>query len=277
MLRHKLIGLLIYFYAVLNNLPADNHVFENIKRDFKIRRTGRMPLLESSGLMKADSATLFWTHADSGNEAALYLIDESGTMLDTVLFSELRNIDWEDITKDNEGNIYIGDFGNNANKRRSLSVIKLDSKGRFMGRIQFVYADQLDFPPEKKKSNFDCEGFFWADGQLHLFSKNRGDKCVKHYALPDIPGVYEVTPLSNIFLRAPITGADIHIDQEEFVLLGYGKIYFFNWTGAEQIFSSPKGKVKFKRSGAAEAIAYINERDLLISNESGKLWKLKRK
>jgi hypothetical protein len=276
-IKHKFIGLLIYMYTLLNNVPADNPAFENIKPDFKISRSGKTALRESSGLAKADSANLYWTHPDSGNEAALYLINKQGDLLDTLSLPFLKNIDWEDITRDEAGNFYIGDFGNNSNARKNLVIHKLNAQGEFMGIIHFNYGDQKDFPPEKRQMNFDCEAFFWADGRLHLFSKNRGEKCVKHYAIPDVPGTYEAQPLSSIYLRAAITGADVDKASSQFVLLGYGRLYFFDWHNTEKIFEKPIGKISFKRSGTAEGIVFADENKLLISNESGKLWVMRRK
>jgi hypothetical protein len=277
MLKHKFIGLLIYMYTLLNNVPVDNTAFDRIKSDFSIQRAGKTILRESSGLALADSSAYYWTHADSGNEAALYLINDKGDLLDTLSLPFLKNIDWEDITRDELGNFYIGDFGNNSNARKNLVIHKLNAQGEFMGSIHFNYVDQKDFPPKKRKMNFDCEAFFWADGRLHLFSKNRGEKCVKHYAIPDVPGTYEAQPLSSIYLRAAITGADVDMASSQFVLLGYGRLYFFDWHSAEKIFEKPKGKISFKRSGTAEGIVFADENKLLISNESGNLWQLKRK
>jgi hypothetical protein len=36
-----------------------------------------------------------------------------------------NNIDWED-TKDKNGNLYVGDFGNNDNERKDLCIYKID-------------------------------------------------------------------------------------------------------------------------------------------------------
>jgi hypothetical protein len=33
---------------------------------------------------------------------------------------QTANIDWEDITKDKDGNLYVGDFGNNDNERKFM-------------------------------------------------------------------------------------------------------------------------------------------------------------
>ena len=35
---------------------------------------------------------------------------------------KLKNVDWEDLTQDDKGYIYIADTGNNNNKRRELDI-----------------------------------------------------------------------------------------------------------------------------------------------------------
>jgi hypothetical protein len=39
-------------------------------------------------------------------------------------YQNAENIDWEEITKDKEG-IYIGDFGNNENKKKFIKLQRL--------------------------------------------------------------------------------------------------------------------------------------------------------
>ena len=74
---------------------------------------------ESSGLALAGQDA-FWTHNDHGNKPNLYKIDKSGNLLETIKFTSLTNIDWEELTEDDQGYIYIGDFGNGKNDRKDL-------------------------------------------------------------------------------------------------------------------------------------------------------------
>jgi sugar lactone lactonase YvrE len=67
-----------------------------------------------------------------------------------------ENNDWEDITKDIHGNIYVGDFGNNDNDRQNLSILKLDLKipsqttTKVVQTTRFHYEGQTDFPPKNQ-------------------------------------------------------------------------------------------------------------------------------
>ena len=55
-----------------------------------------------------------WAVQDSGNESKLFNIDDKGGVIGEVNVG-ITNNDWEDLTCDAEGNLYIGDFGNNNN------------------------------------------------------------------------------------------------------------------------------------------------------------------
>ena len=147
-------------------------------------------------------------------------------------FPTLNNVDWEEITQDSAGNIFIGDFGNNHNKRRDLCIFKVHpAHPDKVDTIRFHYADQTAFPPEKSKRNYDCEAFFWYKKRLYLFSKNRGSKWVHYYSVPDSSGNYTLLPSkSAVYLESMVTGASLRPDKKQFVLLAYGKVYFFNLT-----------------------------------------------
>ena len=99
--------------------------FEKVRSHYKISKIGNLPPIanESSGIARTGKGT-FWTHNDSGGKPELYEIDSTGKLLSTKVIPNSENTDWEDLTEDENGNIYIGDFGNNGNTRHSLTVYK---------------------------------------------------------------------------------------------------------------------------------------------------------
>src|SRR5690606_37593404 len=108
-----------------------------------------------------------------------------------------KNIDWEELTKDSDNNLYIGDFGNNDNERKNLVIYKISVVNRVQDKevkaekISFEYPEQKDFPPKKKHRYFDAEAFFYRDGYFYLFTKNRSkpfDGICFLYKIPAIPG-----------------------------------------------------------------------------------------
>lgn len=244
-----------------------------ISKNYKIAKIAGLPyaVQESSGLEKLNNDTMkFFTHND-GNHPYLYKINPKGKYLRRIRLP-VKVHDWEDIASDNSGNIYIGDFGNNFNKRKNLQIIKYNLKTKACAAIKFKYEDQTKFPPASKNLNYDCEAMFWYQDSLYLFSKNRGKKIVKCYTIPDKAGKYTAKIHSKRFLKTPVTGADISPDKTQFTLLTYGNIFIFSIKNQKISLQSPVSCLSFPQSGQAEGIAFINNNDLLISNEGSEIF-----
>ena len=250
--------------------------FENGNREWKITKLTYLSggFKESSGL-ETTTEKNFLTHKDSGFGPVLYQMDFSGYISDSISFYSLENKDWEDITQDNAGNYYIGDFGNNLNKRRDLCIYKIGKLRK--EKITFEYADQHSFPPKKRKRNFDCEAFFWHDGDLFLFTKNRGNNWVKAYKIPAQEGHHKVSPIDSMKLPQMITAADVDRENNRFALLGYGVVYYFKLPGDDQVFSQPESAVRFIKGGQSEGFAFMPGGDAMITNERGKFFIVQRK
>ena len=189
-------------------------------------RRFRLPdeLKEVSGLYYAGPDSLWW-HNDSGDEARLFLTDSTGGLRGILPVPGAENVDWEDLTADDEGNLYVGDFGNNANRRRRLRIYRYQPESGRLDSILYTYPDQREFPPPPERANFDMEAFFWYRDSLHLFSKNRlqkGDYYTKHYVLPAAPGHYVADLRDSLYLKKRVvTGAAVSPDGRRITLLTY--------------------------------------------------------
>lgn len=153
-------------------------------------------LNESSGVETSNSNTI-WTHNDSGDSARIFNIDTAGNILRIVFFDVDTAFDCEESTRDENGNYYLGDFGNNLNNRTNLRIYKIPNPDTLSvdtispQMITFLYPDQTLFPPDSSMLNFDCEAMFHFQDSLYLFSKNRGTSTYSRmYRLPDQPGDY---------------------------------------------------------------------------------------
>lgn len=256
-----------------------NSGFKSGKHGYSISKIAQLPdsVREGSALEAAKEGESFWTMGDSGTKSQLFEFDKEGRML-SVLPLKLRNRDWEDMTKDDDGNIYIGDFGNNFSNRKDLVIYKLSKSFDTIQPIHFTYEDQTEFPAEMNNLNFDCESMIYYKDSLYLFSKNRGDKWMKIYSLPNKPGNYQAKIVQKVYINSRITGADINSDNNMVVLLTYGKIYFLHVDSATSgLKLKPYFKKTFNRSIQSEGVLFINNTDLLISNEQGQLFIAKKK
>jgi hypothetical protein len=258
-----------------------NEGFSRGKSLYKVAQTGRLPvsMSETSGLALSANQENFWTLNDGGNPAELYEVNLKGKEISRLKLPKLNNMDWEDLAKDTKGNLYIADVGNNQNQRKDLVIYKVNPKQPDnYETIRLSYADQRAFPPAPNEQNFDCEATVWYKNKLYLFSKNRSktNRFVKLYAVPDVAGNYVATPQDSVYSRAMVTAADISPDSKTLALLTYGKVLLFDVT--EDInFSKPTYCVKLAR-GQAEAIAFVNNTDFVITNErKGEIWQVTKK
>jgi hypothetical protein len=184
------------------------------------------PLLdESSGLEFLDGK--LWTFADSGNPNDIYRVDTaSNTVFQTVDISNATNVDWEEMTSNNNY-LFVGDFGNNNGNRTNLKIYRIDRNNLTPGTtsvtadiINFSYSDQTSFPSLPNNNNFDCESMIFFNDSIHLFSKDWVDKKSRHYVLPNVPGTHVAQYRETLNAGFLVTSATIQ-DFGVIALLGY--------------------------------------------------------
>jgi hypothetical protein len=286
MIKIKILTALLYFKSILCpcTLEKENSVVEK-KPKYQIKKIGELPeaINESSGIIVSDTSSAsinFLTLNDHGGKPELYHVfsQDKKWNYNSWKIKNARNFDWEELARDDKGNIYIGDFGNNYNSRKNLRIYIVNAADSMRtDSINFSFEDQNLFPPAKDDMNFDCEAFFWYAGHLYLFSKNRGKGPVKVYQLPDQPGSYKAKLIGSLKAKGMITSADISPDKSMVALLNYGRIYFFKFKEGVIPQFQPFFCRKFPRGGQSEGICFKNNRDLLITNEGRKIFLMKRK
>ena len=274
----KLFTLYVYFQGMLCGCGPDRRMggFEKPPFKYKLERVSKMDtrVLESSGLAHAPDNT-FWTHPDGANPATLYNVNLQGVLVDSVNFLDLKNVDWEDLAEDND-HLYIGDFGNNTNSRQDLRIYRINKQTHDLaGMIEFAFEDQTDFPPSEGNLHFDLEAFFYYQDSLYLFTKSRGkQKKLKLYTLPATPGRYIAKLKEQLPVKAMVTAADLSPAKDQFAILGYGKLYLFEVKDSSINLSGKHYCIPLNRTGQAEAIIYTSQRELILTNENGKIFKI---
>jgi hypothetical protein len=237
-------------------------------------------LVETSGLVYAGGK--LWSHNDGGGQPVLYGFDINGKV-SSIVYVSAKNTDWEEVAKDDAGNVYIGDFGNQSNKRHDLKIFKIPDPSTLKDNIakpeiiEFEYSDQKLFPPDTNAQNFDMEAMVWFSNHLYLFSKNRTNPftgITKVYRLPDQPGKYRAELIDSIYLGpAPmitswVTAADISPDKKKLVLLGHDKIWLFTCFEGDKFFSGNKYTVALGGPVTQkEAVCFVDNNKLYITDE----------
>jgi hypothetical protein len=246
-------------------------------------------LRECSGLVASRSTPgLFWAHNDSGNPPYLFPVTVDGqpwpgSRPEGILIEGARNLDWEDITFDDDGNLVIGDVGNNANDRRDLAVHflrepnPLAASAPLLRTVRVAYPDQLSFPPSRR--NFDAEAIFWADGRLHILTKHRSDSNTVLYRLDreeSFPGISQLTRVAEFPIGGMVTAADASRDGLKLAVLTYGSVWLFERDRVGEPFFEGRASKLNIRAWQAEAIAFEpGQPNLIIANEQRGLYRVR--
>ncbi len=221
-------------------------------------------LTELSGLTRAGG--LLWTHNDSGGQAMVYGLSDTGAVLQRVAVEGAVIADWEDITVRGD-HLWVGDIGDNFAIRDTLQLYELPipEEGETTVPARRVRVRWPDGP-------VDSEALFAdpATGDLLLMSKVF-DGFVTVGRVPDPDGYAgdEVVPLEvvatvqfgneGIGTTTLVTGADMAPDGRFVVVRTYTGAWAFpripgeDW--ADTLGRQPC-EVPAAREGQAEAITW---------------------
>jgi len=246
--------------------------------------TVKLKLKEASGVEVSSASDLIWILEDSGNKNNIYGVNADGKIQQTIKIENASNVDWEDLTSDKAGNLYIGDFGNNDNERKDLCIYKINAGDlqqdvtNSSGKISFYYPEQTEFPPKKSALFYDAESFFEHDGSFYIFTKNRSkgfDGSVSLYKIPNQEGNHEAQLLGkfqacNIYKKCAITSADISPDGKTVAILSASRVYLLTNFSPDNFLSGTTEEFELPDVTQKEGICFKDNETLLIVDEKDK-------
>lgn len=223
---------------------------------------------------------IIWCVQDSGNSNELLGFDDSGKLVERIEVRDAENIDWEAITADKEGNLYVGDFGNNDNDRQDLTIYKLAASdyGNVSEKITFYYPEQKDFPAKKSEKLYDCEAFFLYQNAFYLFTKNRSkgfDGTALIYKVPATAGHHPAKLIGQFktcsrYNTCVITGAAISPDEKQIVLLGHDRIWLLEDFKGDDFLSGHFSELALHHYSQKEGICFKDDQTLYLADERSK-------
>lgn len=233
-------------------------------------------LPEISAVEKFPKSDVLWVIQDSGNNNHVYGLNTNGEIIKDITVSNAKNDDWEDLTIDSENNLYIGDFGNNSEKREHFEIYKIHPS-----EDEEVTAEIISFELPKKQKSKDFEAFVLHDDFFYIFSKET--KKFITLKVPNKPGnhIAEVIETFNLDGKNNrITSAVISKNGKQLYLLNHDKVWEisnFKWSS---IFNGKIKVYEFKHDSQKEGICLKNTNTLYITdelnkNEGGNLYEFK--
>ncbi len=237
-------------------------------------------LNENSGLAILDSASV-WFIEDGSNPDKLYQVDLKGDLLKEYEIKKAKNIDWEDLASDPDGNLYIGDLGNNLHKREEHIIYKVPDPRLEPGDYLIAQQIKLHYPAgegrgsEGRNRRHDAEALFYREGFLYIVTKDRarpftGEAFI--YKVPAREGSYQAvlvgsfTPCRKRGV-CEVTAADISPDGTKIALLGYGTLWIFSEFASDDFTQGKLTTINLGATTQLESVGFLNEQTLLLSDE----------
>lgn len=248
----------------------------------QLKKVAHLPKLlnEVSGTQVVANSKLIWMLNDSGNKPELFGVSDNGK-IEKVLQVQAKNNDWEDLTSDPGGNVYIADFGNNKNSRKNLVILKIKKedlttkKNVEVEKIHFKYPEQTKFPPKKKKLFFDAESLFYYKGSLYIFTKTRSKNAygkTNLYKIPAKSGDYKAQFIATFNtgcndLPCWVTSAAISKNEKKVVLLTMNKVLLFTNFSSDNFFNGNVKEYDLGFTSQKEAVTFKDNNTLYITDE----------
>ncbi len=222
-------------------------------------------LKEISAIETLPDSDLLWVIEDAGNDNHVYGLDKKGTIKKEIVIQNSENEDWEDLTSDEDGNLYIGDFGNNSGKRDHFTIYKINHPENSSNEAK---AERIDFTlPENMKSK-DFEGFFVYKDFFYLFSKESKKNVL--LKVPNVVGSHTAELVIEFNLKGKnnlITSADISEDGTTIILLNHDKVWKLTDYDSDSFFQGSIQELPFNYSSQMEGVCFKSSNRIYITDE----------
>jgi hypothetical protein len=233
---------------------------------------------------------VFWTLSDSGARPVIVPVRADGSKVITakgyalgVALDGATNVDWEALTGDDEGNLIVGDVGNNVSRRKELAFYLFpepatEAASVPVRKVTFAWPDQTAFPDPELAH--DCEAMFFLRGRLYLFTKHRRDTLTDLWRadIPAAGGRATLTKLARFDIGGMVTDACLSPDRTRLAVLTYRNVWVFDLPAAGEDFF--RGRALHAAlsppvlSFQLEGCAWVDPAHLLLGSEQGDLFRL---
>ncbi len=217
------------FYCVATASESEREL--KFKSGTKIGSIKTDLIQEASGIVASrKNKSVLWVHNDSGSSAQIFAINYTGELLGTFIIKGTKCRDWEDIAigpgpDKNCDYLYIGDIGDNENKKTKLTVYripepnlnsKISDKEIKIGPPDVI---ELAYPDNDSK---DAETLLVdpLNGDIYIITKRNVFSRVYHAPYPQSTDKPTKMAQATILPWGLATGGDVSPDGKLVIVRG---------------------------------------------------------
>ena len=227
---------------------------------------------EASGLgLSLSNQNYLWTHNDSGDEARIFLMDNTGKDWGKVTLTGIKNRDWEDmaLAKDpvnNKNYIYIADIGDNSLQYSTKFIYRIEEPDiqniNSAININIAKSSVDSIRVKYPETNQDAECLLVDyNGDIYILSKEFSQTTLYRAAFPQSSDIITLEKIGVLPISL-VVGGDIQVTGKQILIKTYDKIFLWerpaNSTvpaGKYMLQNSPK-RLPYTRELQGEAIAW---------------------
>jgi len=272
--RHKLLiayfSFLIILTAFFLNACGDNK--SNASSTLRRSATGKIKskqLNELSGIVPAKGREEYWGHNDKGNDEEIFRFNSKGKILQKVELKGVKNEDWESMTADSNGNIYIADIGDKELRRKSYRIYRFTEPKTSAKKIKKINSYKFNYADGKPHN---CEAIFVMDDKLYIITKEQEVKQ-KIFCIDELKKKRKISAreVGRLDIFDQVTDAAYSPELKQLAVLTEKKITFYHVAKESDLLKLPVHSTHI-RFDQCEALCYDGNH-LVVTNESGGIWR----
>lgn len=233
----------------INQVPAETERSKDYSAPNVVATLEDKSIDESSGVVASKTNNgIFWTNNDSGNPPLIYAFDALGKHRGVWRIKGAENIDWEDMaiafdSNANKNFLYIGDIGDNDEKRESITVYRVtepiikpeDAGAKKSSPLETEKADAIRLQYPDGKHNAETLLVHPTTNNIYIVTKTeKGFAAVYKISNPSIDSINKLVKVSDLsvpsMVKGLLTGGAISPDGRRVILCDYFAAFEFTLT-----------------------------------------------
>lgn len=274
-----------------------------VEKLYRLKHVGIGSELKEISGIEFDKYQRLWAINDGGDGPYLYHVQRNGKIKRKILVSNGKNIDWEDMTQDDFGHFFIGDFGNNSRDRNWLTIYKIENPIDIKSNETKAEIIKFSFPKipspkfntslenvdeatrevnieyESLEVNYDLEAFIYFKNQLYLFTKNREEPFDGKTHLFRVGGyaanfeaeyINSFTTCTTFKMSCWITSAAMSPDRTKLILLDSNRLWLFKNWHEDNFFTGDIYSIDLGIITQKESVAFFDNDLIVFTDEQFK-------